>query len=101
MPKVVETPQAVCTFGFARGDITPPIGIYHRMWGAAAHDRATRIHRPLLATALWLGPLSGDADQARLLIALDHCVIDAPEMARLRETACEAAKVRPDRVHIT
>ena len=38
------------------GDITPPVGIYHRMWGAATHDRATGVHKPLLATLLWLEP---------------------------------------------
>ena len=50
----VETPQSRCRAGLARADITPPVGIYNRMWGAALHDRATGVHRPLLATALWL-----------------------------------------------
>src|SRR5205809_7772519 len=50
----VDTPQTRCRAGVARGDITPPVGIYHRMWGAATHDRATAVHRPLLATLLWL-----------------------------------------------
>ena len=51
---VVHTPQALCRAGVARRDITPPVGIYHRMWGAATHDRATGVHRPLLATVLVL-----------------------------------------------
>ena len=59
----IDTPQTRCCAGTARGDITPPVGIYHRMWGAAAHERATGIHRPLLADVLWLEPLAGD--QAR------------------------------------
>ena len=50
----VNTPQSRCRVGIAGGDITPPVGIYHRMWGAATHDRATAVHRPLLATLLWL-----------------------------------------------
>ena len=37
----ILTPQSRCKAGFARADITPPVGIYHRMWGAALHDRAT------------------------------------------------------------
>ena len=57
----VETPQTRCRAAVARCDITPPVGIYHRMWGAATHDRATGIHKPLLATLLWLEPESGDA----------------------------------------
>ncbi|MFG0263333.1 MAG: alkaline ceramidase [Novipirellula sp. JB048] len=40
--------------GIARVDITPPIGIYSRNWGAAKHDVADSIHRPLSLTALSL-----------------------------------------------
>lgn len=40
--------------GIAREDITPPIGIYSRNWGAAANDTAASIHRPLSLTALTL-----------------------------------------------
>lgn len=40
--------------GIARADITPPIGIYARSWGAATHDVAESIHRPLTLTALTL-----------------------------------------------
>ena len=52
----VDTPQSVCLLGVARCDVTPPVGIYHRMWGAATHDRATGVHRPLTATALVFRP---------------------------------------------
>src|SRR5437763_5695315 len=83
----VDTPQTRCQAGVARGDITPPVGIYHRMWGAATHDKAAGVHRPLLATLLWLQPLSGDSAHAKLVIALDHCVIDSAELARLRDAA--------------
>lgn len=38
--------------GVARADITPPVGIYARNWGAAEHDAAEGIHRPLFVTAL-------------------------------------------------
>lgn len=38
----------------ARTDITPPVGIYARNWGAAQHDVAESIHRPLTLTALTL-----------------------------------------------
>ena len=52
MTTSIATPQTRCRVGFARADITPPVGIYHRMWGAALHDRATGVHRPLMATAM-------------------------------------------------
>lgn len=45
--------------GIARTDITPPIGVYSRNWGAAKHDVAESIHRPLTLTALTLTPLHG------------------------------------------
>ena len=38
--------------GVARGDITPPVGIFCRNWGAARHDTADGIHRPLSLTVL-------------------------------------------------
>ena len=40
--------------GVARSDITPPVGIYARNWGAAEHDVADSIHCPLTLTALAL-----------------------------------------------
>jgi len=40
--------------GVAREDITPPVGIFCRNWGAAVHDAAEGIHRPLTLTALTL-----------------------------------------------
>jgi hypothetical protein len=39
--------------GVARGPITPPTGIYARLWGSAKHDIAEGVHRPLLATCLY------------------------------------------------
>ena len=41
-----------CRLGVGRIDITPPADAYHRNWGAALHDAAEGIHRPLLATVL-------------------------------------------------
>lgn len=40
------------SIGVARRDITPPVGIYSRSWGAAEHDCASGVHRPLTVTAL-------------------------------------------------
>ena len=97
----VDTPQTRCRVGVARTDITPPVGIYHRMWGAAVHDKATAVHRPLTATAIWLQPIAGDASQAQLVIAMDQCVIDSPEMTRFREAISQATALEPSQVQIT
>ncbi len=51
--------------GIARSDMTPPVGIYARNWGAAEHDRAESIHRPLAVTAL---TLAADNDQGPLVL---------------------------------
>lgn len=55
--------------GVARADITPPVGIYARNWGAATHDEAQSIHRPLTLTALTLAPLDGK--QSLILLDVD------------------------------
>ena len=87
----VNIPQSRCRFALAYGDITPPLGIYHRMWGAAKHYRATGIHRPLRATVVLLAPLEGCERQ--FIIALDHCVLGREEMSNLLDTVSEGADI--------
>ena len=58
--------------GVARRDTTPPDGIYARMWGAATHDLATGVHRPLSTTVLALQAAGG---RPRLLVALDIALL--------------------------
>ena len=100
---IVRTPASRCEFGIAWTDITPPVGMYHRMWGAAAHDRSTGIHRPLRATVVVMRPLVGQVfnlpgqePAGRLktcptntvLVSLDHCLLRAPEMEALLSETC-------------
>jgi hypothetical protein len=94
----VDTPQSRCRVGFARADITPPVGIYHRMWGAALHDRATGMHRPLRATAVCLEPLSGSG--RAMVVGLDHCLLDPSEFARLRASVGRATRIGAEDVHV-
>ena len=75
------SPQSRCRFALAHADITPPPDIYHRMWGAAKHERATGIHRPLRATVAVFAPLAGEGRQ--ILLALDHCVMGSTEHGNL------------------
>lgn len=59
--------------GAASRDITPPVGIYNRNWGAAKTDVATGIHRPLVVSVLAFKPAdtsSGD-DQPAVLVSMD------------------------------
>lgn len=58
-----------CAVGVAVRDVTPPVGIYARSWGAARHDLAEGVHRPLTATAAVLRPLEGAGELA--IVALD------------------------------
>jgi hypothetical protein len=52
---MIEAPSSFAgIMGVARADITPPVGIYARSWGAAAHDVAQGVHRPLTITCFTL-----------------------------------------------
>ena len=48
-----------CAFGAATRDVSPPVGIYARTWGAATHEAAEGIQRPFAATAAVFAPLDG------------------------------------------
>lgn len=97
----IETPQTRCRAAIARCDITPPVGCYHRMWGAATHDRSTGVHKPLLATAVRLEPADSDLSRALLIVALDHCLLDSADVAMLKEGAARAAGIAPAQAIVT
>lgn len=86
----VATPQSRCRFALAWVDITPPAGIYHRMWGAAKHERATGVHRPLRATVAVFEPLQSTGER-QIVLALDHCVMGAVEHEQLITTVAQAS----------
>lgn len=100
-----EHPASRCRFAFAVGDITPPVGMYHRMWGAATHDRNEGIHRPLVASVAILerdGQLAPTAEGAEsaahdsagerfVLVSLDHCLFGVPEMRQLLDDVSRLA----------
>lgn len=79
--QIIFTPMSRCRVGIAFVDITPPVGIYHRFWGAAKHDRATGVHRPLRATAMHVG----EGDTETVIVAIDHCLLRPDDMNVLRE----------------
>ncbi|HEX4607569.1 MAG TPA: hypothetical protein VH092_05125 [Urbifossiella sp.] len=94
----VTTPQTRCRAAFARADITPPPGIYHRMWGAALHEQATGVHRPLTATAMLLE--AEDQNGRLLVVGIDHCLLEGVEADRIRTAAAAGAGIEPGQVHL-
>ena len=97
----IDTPTSVLRFGHARCDTTPPIGIYHRMWGAARHDAATGIHRPLQTDVVVLEPIGGHAADRVLRLQLEFVGLTNEQMDRLVANVSEASHTPPDRVLIT
>ena len=97
----VKAPTSRLHFGYARCDITPPVGIYHRMWGAARHDQATGVHRALQADIVIAEPLGGDASQRMVRVQLDFVLLDNDQTARLVAPIALSANVTPDQVIVT
>lgn len=69
-PRPFAHPSFTGRIGVARQDITPPVGIYARNWGAAIHDTAEGIHRPLTATTVTLRA-SEAGESPLVLLGLD------------------------------
>ena len=96
----IPTPTSRVRAGLGTADITPPVGIYHRFWGAASHDQSTGIHRPLRASVLVLEPApetDSEASERQVLIALDHCLFRPPEMREFREKTCAKLQMASSR----
>lgn len=100
----VESAQTACRFAIATADITPPVGMYHRMWGAATHDQSEGVHRPLRATVLRIEPTevvdvavtaaatnAASGSSPLIWLALDHCLFGPPELALVVEEMSQAA----------
>ena len=98
-----ETPQSSCQFAIARADITPPVGIYHRMWGAAKHDRSVGVHRPLLATAMLFQANDAEVDSQhyQVIVTLDHCLLGAAEVDNMLAAIERASGLDKSAVMIT
>ncbi len=98
-PPPYSHPEFSGRIGAAREDITPPAGIYARNWGAAKHDVAEDIHRPLTATVITLQEKEGAPPL--VLAALDLGWWKAVDDERhVRDALLEALKVDPARVMI-
>jgi hypothetical protein len=71
------------------------------MWGAATHDRATGVHRPLTATAVVFQSLQSCAVPRLILVAVDHCLLHAKEMDSLLEHVASRSNVPREELVIT
>ncbi len=100
LKRVMEFPQSLVRAGVARRDITPPVGIYHRMWGAATHDQSTGVHRPLTATALAVAPREEDGAACTpiVMLSVDHCLLWNTEMRALLNAASTSGAADQDNV---
>lgn len=90
----VITPHCELRFGISHRDATPPAGIFHRFWGAANHDVASGVHRPIRVTASALGPSQAD-DPSWILVTSDHCLLRPDDMATMRQAVVTAAQLPP------
>ncbi len=97
----VKSPTSRLNFGHARRDITPPVGIYHRMWGAARHDAATGVHRSLQVDIVVFEPLGGDPTQRLVRVQLDFVHLSNDQHDRLIAPVAAAAAVDPTQVIVT
>ena len=86
------TPSAFSgLIGLGRRDTTPPDGIYARMWGAATHDFADGVHRPLSATAL---ALQADGGRAAASSSRSTSPCSATSAAPRTRSACSGPCAR-------
>jgi hypothetical protein len=91
MPSI-PTKNTRCRFGASTRDVTPGLGVYARWWGAAAHDLAQGIHRPLETSALVISPIEGDGEEL-VLVTIDYCVFEFDDERALRAAIRERAGI--------
>ena len=99
---LIPSSTSLVRFGMARADITPPVGIYHRMWGAARHDRAAGVHRPSTGDVVIFEPREKDGAAARLIrVQLDHVGLAQEHHQSVVTTISQAGDVPPEQVIVT
>jgi len=79
--------------GHARQDITPPVGTY-LMGYASRTEPSQALHDRLHANAVALS----DGEQRAVILALDICWLDLPEVAILKEAIRERTGLGPEAV---
>jgi len=94
----VEQPAFKGYIGLARKDITPPTGIYCRCWGAAEHDTATGVHRPLTVTTISFRKTTDS--EPFFLVGVDLIGINPEIEIAVREKLSERFHLKPEQLLI-
>jgi len=99
----VLSPTSRLQFGLARVDITPPIGIYHPLWGAARHHQSTGVHRPLTGEVMVFKSIDSASGQALQFIRaqLDLPGLVKPQHEALRQALSETSNLPLNRIIIS
>jgi len=99
----LNNPTSRLRFGLGRTDITPPVGIYHRLWGAARHDRATGVHRPLTCEVMVFNALTdaSGAPARHVRGVLDLCALAEEQHDGLIRILAEVTGAAPEHVAIS
>ncbi|HTL16396.1 MAG TPA: neutral/alkaline non-lysosomal ceramidase N-terminal domain-containing protein [Patescibacteria group bacterium] len=84
--------------GVARKDITPPVSIYSRSWGAAKHDVAEGIHRPLTLTCLTFQKSADDSPL--VLISADLGWWKSVDEKEFRQGILDGLSLRPSQLMV-
>lgn len=83
--------------GVARRDVTPPVGIRNRMWGAATSDVSVGVHRPLLLEAIAFA--TDDRAESVVLLCMDACTWGRhDDFSRFRDTVLAGTGLSADRL---
>ena len=96
--KSFSHPEFRGRIGLSRSDITPPVGIYSRMWGSATHDIADGVHQPLYASCMVLRSET-TADEL-MLITLDAIALWQQEADRIKDAILVRFKLRPEQLMV-
>lgn len=92
-PEVIPS-EGQALIGISRCDITPPVGIYGRMWGASKHDKSEGTHRPLYVTAMSIQ--ADPTDSPAILMTVDAASLgdlDGREALWLRKEITRALEI--------
>ena len=97
--RIIKMPAARSNMGFARIDITPPQGIYHRCWGAAKHDASTGVHMSLTASALVF--LDSTSKAENVLVSLELGWLQPGDLNRLVSTISSETGLDHEHIVVT